>query len=118
MPIPAHPKPAAMMPSGFFTFDNISDAEEVHQRCVLITGRCLKTSRPDGFVDIETRNKGDETTFPTQRWPMCQGYWRALVYLSPGRNYLFFKNAGEPGGCDAQGKVRIPLQAESARTGS
>lgn len=94
-----------MAPTAVFTFDNIQDAEEVYQRCVLITGRCHKSTSDEAFVEIQSRNKGDETTFPNQRWPMCQGYFRALVYLTPGRNYLFFKGQDTKGNCDSQGKV-------------
>lgn len=100
-------KPIAIMspPSASFTFDNIQDAEEVYQRCVLVTGRCHRTTAHDAFVEVQTRNKGDQTTFPAQRWPMCQGYFRALVHLTPGRNYLYFSAEDSQAKCEAQGKV-------------
>lgn len=97
-----------MVATPTFTFDNIQDAEEVYQRCVLITGRCAGSTSDDALVEVETKNKGHVTTFPTQRWPMCQGYFRALVYLSPGRNYLFFRGIDKqqkPKKADAHGKV-------------
>ncbi|KAK0636797.1 putative peptidase family-domain-containing protein [Bombardia bombarda] len=65
--------------------DNINDGDEVFQRCVLVTGR-LQDEESNDHVVVETLNETGETIFPKQQWPMCQGYFKALVMLSPGQN--------------------------------
>ncbi|KAH7126158.1 zinc metallo proteinase [Dactylonectria macrodidyma] len=72
-----------------FTFENIQDQEVVHQRCVLISGRCETSSESsDAFIKVETKTNGDNDSFPTQSWPMSHGWFKALVILSPGENAL------------------------------
>lgn len=72
-----------------FTFENIQDHEVVHQRCVLISGRCeTATEGSDSFVQIETKANGDNISFPTQKWPMSHGWFKALVILTPGENAI------------------------------
>lgn len=78
-----------------FVLDNIQHGDEVHQRCVLISGRCsaaLAEHDDDGFVEIETKNDAGKTTFPEQRWPMCRGWFKALVILAPGPNKIIFRS--------------------------
>lgn len=70
------------------TVDNIQDGEEVYQRCVLITGRI--DAFEDSHVQISTLSNTGKTLFPDQQWPTCEGYFKALVMLSPGNNKLVF----------------------------
>ncbi|KFA52547.1 hypothetical protein S40293_07624 [Stachybotrys chartarum IBT 40293] len=75
-----------------FTFSNIKDGEVVHQRCVLIRGRCEVQPLGSGedFVRIETLDTADNVTFPEQRWPLNQGWLKALLMLNPGENKIRF----------------------------
>jgi hypothetical protein len=77
-----------------FTLNNIQDGEEVYQRCVLISGKCLSDVKPDDHVVVETKNEAGELVFPDQRWPMYQGVFKALVMLTPGPNTIIFKSDG------------------------
>lgn len=72
-----------------FTLDNVSDGEVVHQRCVLVTGRCAaKDEKSPAYVSIETKDSAGLALFPEQRWPMCQGWFKALLILTPGENLI------------------------------
>ena len=76
-----------------FSFDNIQNGEEVYQRCVLITGRCENIEQAgssEPCVSVTTSSPSGESTFPEQRWPICQGWFKALVLLNPGANTLGF----------------------------
>ncbi|KAF7554334.1 hypothetical protein G7Z17_g2941 [Cylindrodendrum hubeiense] len=89
-----------------FTFDNIQDDEEVFQRCVLISGRCEAVAEgSDTFIQVETRSNGDEISFPTQKWPMSHGWFKALVILTPGVNSIRFMSEGD----ESQSTVTPPL---------
>lgn len=70
-----------------FTLDNVSDGEVVHQRCVLFTGRCAaKDEKSPAYVRVETKDGAGLALFPEQRWPVCQGWFKALLILTPGEN--------------------------------
>jgi hypothetical protein len=73
-----------------FEFDNICDGEEVNERCVLVSGR-FADSEANGHVLVETRYESGVATFPEQRWPICQGWFKVLVMLSPGINKVVIK---------------------------
>ncbi|KAI5465037.1 putative peptidase family-domain-containing protein [Mariannaea sp. PMI_226] len=74
-----------------FTIDNIQDGEVVHQRCLLITGQCKGFEKVnDGFVQVETKGEGESINFPTQRWPLCHGWFKSLVILQSGENIINF----------------------------
>ncbi|KAH8893062.1 hypothetical protein GQ53DRAFT_861482 [Thozetella sp. PMI_491] len=91
-----------------FVLDNIQDGEEVHQRCVLISGR-RQNAANDGFVEIETTDDAGQVLFPEQRWPMCQGWFKGLVMLAPGANRLVFRS-GDDMTTSSEIRVRyIPL---------
>lgn len=67
--------------------DNISDGETVHQRCVLISGRCTSYDGED-FLSISNLVAYGSEAFPVQNWPVAQGNFKAMVILSPGSNKL------------------------------
>ncbi|POS69626.1 metallopeptidase [Diaporthe helianthi] len=72
-----------------FTLNNIRDGEVVHQRCVLVTGRCeANGEKRNTYVCIETKDGAGRDIFPEQRWPMCQGWFKALLILTPGENLI------------------------------
>ncbi len=66
---------------------NIEDGEEVYQRCLLISGRC-DDALPEDFIEVDTKNEAGDPSFPEQRWPVCQGWFKVLVMLSPGANAI------------------------------
>ncbi|KAK3386197.1 putative peptidase family-domain-containing protein [Podospora didyma] len=71
-----------------FKLANIQDGNEVFQRCLLVRGH----ANVDGgdSVSVETKNEAGRIIFPRQRWPMCQGWFKALLMLSPGQNTIVF----------------------------
>lgn len=68
--------------------DNISDGETVHQRCVLISGRCTSYKDGEDFLSISTLVAYGSEAFPVQNWPVAQGNFKAMIILSPGSNKL------------------------------
>lgn len=91
------------------SLDNLSDGEVIIQRALLVHGRCppaLDDDSLDSHVIVRqtvpgavtatdgTRDKSDKPwEFPEQRWPMCRGYFKALIILSPGPNNLSFQSS-------------------------
>lgn len=72
-----------------FALDNVQDGEVVYQRCVLVTGRCEASSQKrDAHVRIETQDDAGRALFPEQQWPMCNGWFKALLILTPGENII------------------------------
>lgn len=72
-----------------FTLDNVQDGEVVYQRSVLITGRCEATAQKrSAYVRVETKDEADRALFPEQQWPMCDGWFKALLILTPGENII------------------------------
>jgi hypothetical protein len=79
-----------------FTAGEGSTVQEVYQRCILVSGKCNTTTACDndeGYVVVETKDDADQPLFPEQRWPMCRGYFKALVLLSPGLNRVIISSA-------------------------
>ncbi|KAK1750412.1 putative peptidase family-domain-containing protein [Echria macrotheca] len=74
------------------SLNNVEDGEEVYQRCVLVTGRCLDAPE-NSHVSILTENDAGKTIFPDQQWPMHQGYFKALLILNPGNNKITLRSA-------------------------
>jgi hypothetical protein len=72
-------------------FSGLSSGE-VHQRCVLISGRCsdLPTSDNTDYIRVRVFDSGNGIAFPEQRWPLSHGWFKALVMLSPGQNTIRF----------------------------
>ncbi|GAB1315528.1 hypothetical protein MFIFM68171_05738 [Madurella fahalii] len=72
--------------------DNFTLEERtVHQRCVLLSGKCDSESAlemKDAYIEIGVQDEIDQPLFPRQRWPMCHGFFKALVLLSPGLNRI------------------------------
>ncbi|KAK3989066.1 metallopeptidase [Cladorrhinum sp. PSN332] len=82
--------------------------EDVYQRSLIVSGRCTSEAaleKLDGYVNVETLDQSNNLSFPAQRWPMCNGYFKALVLLSPGLNRVIVTLA-----YDAEDKVEIPLR--------
>ncbi|KAI6785968.1 metallopeptidase [Emericellopsis cladophorae] len=76
-----------------FTFDNIADGETVHQRAVLVTGSCQGLNANEETVKVLTKTcpPGHNITFPENVWPVSnEGYFKALVLVSPGENVVAF----------------------------
>lgn len=72
-----------------FALDNVQDGEVFHQRCVLVTGRCEATSQQrNAYLRIETKDDVGCDLFPEQQWPMCNGWFKALLILTPGANII------------------------------
>lgn len=69
-------------------FDNVKNGETVHQRCLLVTGHLPAPDHAEAdYVVVSTTDPASGyATFPSQRWPLCQGWFKALVILSPGAN--------------------------------
>ncbi|KAK4238137.1 putative peptidase family-domain-containing protein [Achaetomium macrosporum] len=62
---------------------------EVYQRCILVSGKCdaaIAQEKDDGYVVVEVKDDANQSSFPEQRWPICRGYFKALVLISPGLN--------------------------------
>ncbi|KAL2134850.1 hypothetical protein VTI74DRAFT_10656 [Chaetomium olivicolor] len=82
-----------------FTLDNFETGQhtavqDVYQRCVLLSGKCSSSAaldNDDGYIVVETRDDAGYPSFPEQRWPMCRGYFKALVLLSPGTNKVVIR---------------------------
>ncbi|KAL2071040.1 hypothetical protein VTL71DRAFT_12275 [Oculimacula yallundae] len=68
--------------------DNIYDGETVHQRALIIIGRCLDSGATADFIAIISQDPADATNFPTQNWPISKGLFKSLVVLLPGDNFL------------------------------
>ncbi|KAK4147361.1 putative peptidase family-domain-containing protein [Dichotomopilus funicola] len=67
------------------------EVTEVYQRCILVSGTCSTTSsleQDEGSVVVNVSDDGGQPLFSEQRWPMCQGNFKALVLLSPGPNKI------------------------------
>lgn len=71
-----------------FTLENVQDGEVVHQRCVLVTGRCEANQKRSAYVRIETKDDAGSALFPEQQWPMCHGWFKALLVLTSGENII------------------------------
>lgn len=78
-----------------FTLHNVHDGEVVYQKSIIIIGRYDSRNVSDGHVQIETSNEGGRQTFPTHRWPVCDGWFKCLVILSPGKNVIQLRIAGD-----------------------
>lgn len=74
--------------SAAITFDNIQNQETVHQRCLLVTGRCENAATNNGHVEVMVNNQKGRARFPEQQWPLCQGHFKALAILEPGENLI------------------------------
>lgn len=83
------------------SLDNVEDGETVHQRCLLLNGRCKGASGDDGHVEVVTKDVHRRVTFPEQRWPMCRGLFKALVMLAPGENSIFI-TSGQDSSCTVE----------------
>jgi hypothetical protein len=76
---------------------NVSDGETVHQRCLLLTGSCPRSSDitdEDGSISIKTIGPNGSELFPEQTWPTSGGMFKALIMLMPGQNTLDISHAG------------------------
>lgn len=74
-----------------FEIDNVSDGETVHQRCLLLSGRCkILDQSHDDFVSIRVTDTFDQRS-PLQNWPVVTGKWKALAMLNPGQNQIEMK---------------------------
>lgn len=71
-----------------FKLHNINDGEDIYQRCLLITGQCEESNQQDTFVQVNTTNESGIETFPSHRWPLCGGWFKCLVLLTPGKNIV------------------------------
>ena len=84
------------------SLDNVRDGETINQRALLIHGRCpaaLEDDSPDSHVIVQVLSANPNTEvvdqdvhgtplLPEQRWPMCRGYFKALVILPLGTSKL------------------------------
>lgn len=71
-----------------FKLHNVNDGEDIYQRCLLITGQCEASNQQDTFVQVNTTNEVGIETFPSHRWPLCGGWFKCLVLLTPGKNIV------------------------------
>ncbi|CAH0054250.1 unnamed protein product [Clonostachys solani] len=71
-----------------FKLHNVNDGEDIYQRCLLIAGQCEASNQQDTFVQVNTTNEVGIETFPSHRWPLCGGWFKCLVLLTPGKNIL------------------------------
>ncbi|KAK3303660.1 putative peptidase family-domain-containing protein [Chaetomium strumarium] len=85
--------------------DNFSLGEgqvhEVYQRCILVSGKSNDAGaleNGDGNVVVEVKDEVNRSSFLVQRWPMCRGYFKALVLLSPGLNKVLISTAPDSNG--------------------
>lgn len=65
---------------------SVSDSSWVHQKVLLIHGQIGEPSEKalDGTLTVSH----SQDCFPSTNWPVCDSYFKALVYLSPGPNRL------------------------------
>ncbi|EMD00319.1 hypothetical protein BAUCODRAFT_145604 [Baudoinia panamericana UAMH 10762] len=64
---------------------SVSDGSWVHQKVLLVHGECADTARPiDGSLTVCHHQE----TFPPTQWPVCDSYFKALIYLQPGPNRI------------------------------
>ncbi|KAK7228199.1 hypothetical protein V2G26_000369 [Clonostachys chloroleuca] len=77
-----------------FTLHNIRDGEVVHQKSLLLIGRYNSPRDRDGHVQVQTANEAGRQTFPTHSWPVCDGWFKCLAILSPGKNIIHLRVAG------------------------
>ncbi|VBB81614.1 Putative protein of unknown function [Podospora comata] len=98
----------------------IDEVEEVHQRCFLLSGKCVASIEPtsgmggdfvvvepkqSSFVLVHVEDEHGNTGFPDQRWPLSLGQFKALVMLSPGLNKITVTS-----GNDAANAVELSLR--------
>ncbi|KAF2400432.1 hypothetical protein EJ06DRAFT_430175 [Trichodelitschia bisporula] len=72
---------------------NVEDDEVIFQRCLLLTGRCENladdASDPSStYILVRTLSSEGAELFPDQTWPLARGYFKALLFLSPGENTI------------------------------
>ncbi|KAI8306847.1 putative zinc metalloproteinase [Colletotrichum sp. SAR11_59] len=69
------------------TIENFYDGETIHQRCIIIKGIYSTTVPWNDFVTISSSD-GTTRTFPPQTWPLDASRFKAIAFLSPGKNIL------------------------------
>ncbi|KAI8218685.1 putative zinc metalloproteinase [Colletotrichum sp. SAR 10_86] len=69
------------------TIENFYNGETVHQRCIIIKGIYSTTVPWNDFVTISSSD-GTTKTFPPQTWPLDASRFKAIAFLSPGKNIL------------------------------
>ncbi|KAK9475387.1 putative peptidase family-domain-containing protein [Dipodascopsis tothii] len=90
-PLRTRPTPSADAPR----FYNVSDKNTVHQRLLLVHGTAGPQDRRfDSWITVHHHI----ASFPPQTFPVANGYFKALVHLSPGENNLRFTYAPPTGG--------------------
>ncbi|KAL2150598.1 hypothetical protein VTH82DRAFT_7161 [Thermothelomyces myriococcoides] len=85
-----------------FSVGDEVEVTEVYQRCILMSGKCSTSQaleQDEGYIRVETNDDSNQTLFPEQRWPMCRGYFKALVLLSPGVNRIIITSGDEDAAC-------------------
>jgi len=67
------------------------------QRSLLVIGRCTIFSYED-FITVSTADAANFPAFPAQNWPVSEGYFKSLVILFPGVNFITIQHYqnGEP----------------------
>lgn len=48
----------------------------------------MDSGSSEDFLAVTSQDEAQITSFPTQNWPISDGYFKALVILSPGKNIL------------------------------
>ncbi|KAK4184217.1 putative peptidase family-domain-containing protein [Podospora australis] len=89
---------------------NTDTIEQVHQRCVLITGTCTSKSN---HVSVETQARRGVPAFPPTQWPTSNGYFSALILLAQGLNTIVFmagSNDGDDGDDHSPDKIELRLR--------
>lgn len=67
--------------------ENVENGETIHQRCLLIKGRGSPSQEYNEYLSVAVTDSFGIAS-PPQTWPMSQGYFKALVLLSPGNNTI------------------------------
>ncbi|KAH0441175.1 zinc metalloproteinase [Colletotrichum camelliae] len=81
------PRDTAATMKARLTIENFHDGETVHQRCIIIKGFYCTTVPWYDFVTISSSD-GTIKTFPPQTWPLDASRFKAIAFLSPGKNIL------------------------------
>ncbi|KAK9469329.1 putative peptidase family-domain-containing protein [Lipomyces arxii] len=101
VPLQSHP---GTQRSGIL-FHNVSQGSNLYQRVVLIHGGAgPANTRFDAAITVH-HHLGE---FPPQTFPVSDGYFKALVHLSPGENNLMFTFApGNLGGSPCSTPLKL-----------
>ena len=85
--------------------------DTVYQRCLLLKGHFTKsmevTREKNDSITISVADNSGQPSFPAQTWPVTNDQFKALVFLSPGRNIVSISHDRQADRNDPQAVQRV-----------